>query len=579
MQEKKCNELLELHPHILNRLAVQNISWSNKTRKSIMYSTVTNLVTVSSALLVENKKNSFGSYSIPLIGKVCRQFFLTFFRCSDYPLRKMLSFLADSSSLTLKPHGNISNSNARLDEKIIDGMRSFLQEFSLNHGESNATRKYIRKKENGEATVTVESEEVILLPSHWSFVKIYKLFLLKSKLTENDISVLSFVRFWKSECEFKNLKIRSPSKDVCDECTIFKNSIINSSCLKLQEEILEDINEIQSNHISNYRFMRKLYEDDIRWCRDVNESSRPIVLAFDYAQNIELPHKANQPGSFYFYSLKKCYQFGVVDEELDKHTHMIYYESASGKGCDEVCSMVQHYIFNFQARPSRHLILWADNCGGQNKNSTMIQMLMDLVRKDHFDTVELKFQIKGHTRNSVDRGFGFTKRLYNNSDAYTIGCVANIIQNSATDSKTSKNKCFPVIIEGPDVFRKYTDYYKQFYKKTEKVQSYQIFKCTKQDLTSVYCFSPAHPNLWVPHKVTVERRCITNNPLMVLSKIGFPVERIVDFYKNVRQYVPAEFQEELCPKPSVEEIEYVRLIKSKRASEGKIKKEIKKSST
>jgi len=146
--------------------------------------------------------------------------------------------------------------------------------------------------------------------------------------------------------------------------------------------------------------MRGEYEKDKNDCRNVENPDRPIVLSFDYAQNSSIPHNPQQPASFYFYSLKKAYQFGIVDEELDQHVHYIYMESEGGKGCDPVVSM---HLNNFQKRRSRYLIFWADNCGGQNKNSTVIQTLLELVRNKEFDIVELKFQIKGHTRNSVDR--------------------------------------------------------------------------------------------------------------------------------------------------------------------------------
>ena len=53
--------------------------------------------------------------------------------------------------------------------------------------------------------------------------------------------------------------------------------------------------------------MRDEYERDIRKAKDVSDSDRPIVVSFDYAQNLEIPHDPLQPQKFYFTSLLKAY--------------------------------------------------------------------------------------------------------------------------------------------------------------------------------------------------------------------------------------------------------------------------------
>jgi hypothetical protein len=127
-------------------------------------------------------------------------------------------------------------------------------------------------------------------------------------------------------------------------------------------------------------------------------------------------------------------------------------------------------------------------------HSTMIQTLLDLVVKGHFHTVELKFQVKEHTRNSVDRGFGYTKRAFLSNYVYTIECFANVVQNAASDYRSNSNKCIPIIVDGPVIFRKYTEYYHAYYKKTENVQNCLVFKATNADLESIYCMSPTDPS-------------------------------------------------------------------------------------
>jgi len=255
------------------------------------------------------------------------------------------------------------------------------------------------------------------------------------------------------------------------------------------------------------------------------------------------------------------YQFGIVDEELDKHTHFIYSEAASGKGSDEVASMVLNYLEKFPSRKSSELILWADNCGGQNKNSTLIHTCMYLVESKSFESVQLKFQIKGHTRNSVDRGFGYTKREYNRSEVYSIECLQDILKRSCTGPHGSQ-KIFLVVINGPDVFRRYSKFYISMYQKIKDVQKYQIFKAESFDKTKIFCMHPSKPDNW--DNQTIKLSIFLKNELDIIPFKGWNKEKIVDFYRKVRPDIPENFKNSLCPKPEDELEEEVKKLKSQR---------------
>jgi hypothetical protein len=164
----------------------------------------------------------------------------------------------------------------------------------------------------------LEDEKITFLPSHWSYKKLLKLFKSLHPHVEK-ICLRTFENIWKFHDELRYIKIRSPKKDVCDECSIFRTNILD-----LDELAYTDASEklfgIQKKHIEAYQFMKAMYKKDIELTRDKSNEERPIVLSFDYAQNAELPHFVDQPASFYFWSLKKVYQFGV-DEEFDSHIH------------------------------------------------------------------------------------------------------------------------------------------------------------------------------------------------------------------------------------------------------------------
>jgi len=242
---------------------------------------------------------------------------------------------------------------------------------------------------NGTLQTSYENKNIVYLPSHYSYKNLYKYFLLSEKLDSCDISDRTFENLWKDHEKYKYLKIRDPKKDSCDSCSIFKTSISD-----LTEEEFDESYELMeeySSHISDYRKMKSMYKDDELVSRS-NDPDRPVVLSFDNAQNVCIPHKPDQPGSWYFISMKKVYQFGIVDEELDKHTHLLYTDEDTGKGPDEVCSLISWYLDNCHIRKSKKLILWADNCGGQNKNNTVIQFIHNWLEPEDMKRSNLNFK-------------------------------------------------------------------------------------------------------------------------------------------------------------------------------------------
>jgi hypothetical protein len=319
--------------------------------------------------------------------------------------------------------------------------------------------------------------------------------------------------------------------------------------------------------------MRKIYEEDITRCRSDN-TNRPLVLSFDYAQNVQFPYKPEQPGSWYFISMKKIYQFGIVNEELDTHFHLLYSDEDTGKGPDEVSSLLWWFLENSTIRKSRNLIFWADNCGGQNKNNTIVHLMHYLVRIGMFDSVQLKFQIKGHTRNSVDRGFAYTKKLFNRSEVYSIECFRDVIKRSCSNHTSlhdSDQKMFPVVVDAPNVFKHFTKKLQGIYQKFNGIQKYHIFKIEKGN-DNVFAFS-VKDKKWDAISILLPRNKICDTlELIPIHMKGPNKERMIDFYYKIRPEIPDEFKDSLCPKPKDEVETEVKELKSKRVQTYKDRK-------
>ena len=81
------------------------------------------------------------------------------------------------------------------------------------------------------------------------------------------------------------------------------------------------------------------------------------------------------------------------------------------KDSNSVVSYLYDYITTKLLKKPKKLILYCDNCKGQNKNKTVILFLYCwcVHIKCWFDDCEVNFMIVGHTKFSVDRHFGSGK--------------------------------------------------------------------------------------------------------------------------------------------------------------------------
>ncbi|CAG8589563.1 9797_t:CDS:2 [Racocetra fulgida] len=67
------------------------------------------------------------------------------------------------------------------------------------------------------------------------------------------------------------------------------------------------------------------------------------------------------------------------------------------------------------------------------KNSCIEKVVPSLLQSLVLE-IEYRFQIKGHTRNSVDHRFGLTKQKYARSEVWCMNQLAEVIEKSASNN-------------------------------------------------------------------------------------------------------------------------------------------------
>ncbi|EGZ20011.1 hypothetical protein PHYSODRAFT_492739 [Phytophthora sojae] len=190
----------------------------------------------------------------------------------------------------------------------------------------------------------------------------------------------------------------------------------------------------------------------------------------DFSQNLTVPSVSSTPCQWYFCSLMAVYVFGIFYENEQFQTNYVYDETVSGKGSDQINAMLHHFIKTVVVPiGKKKLVVYADNCGGQNKNNLVIKFLLAQVHMGVLERVDYKFFVKGHTKNSCDRGFGHIRKFLVRQDCWTLDHVVDAVMNSAPSNRT-------VHISRDDAFFKgYKGLVKELNKNLTGVQQYQWF--------------------------------------------------------------------------------------------------------
>uniref|UniRef100_H3GEI6 DUF7869 domain-containing protein n=1 Tax=Phytophthora ramorum TaxID=164328 RepID=H3GEI6_PHYRM len=266
--------------------------------------------------------------------------------------------------------------------------------------------------------------------------------------------------------------------------------------------------------------------------------------------------------------------FGIYYANKTIQYNYIYDETVAGKGTDEVNSLLHHFIHKI-VLPGGHrkLTIYADNCGGQNKNNYVLKALLALAHMGDLETVELKFFVKGHTKNAVDRGFGHVRKHLSRVDIWTMDRLLEAVNDASATS---------ALVHVPNknnTFREYREVVKEAYKDLKDIQKFQIFVMKSDSPGVVACqrgprSSPVLQDLRRKYDgivVDADRvRVLFTSHLELLPNPPPNSEKIQQLYNKVRPYVPEEFvNDALYAPPNDEDERKANEIKRARAARQK----------
>ncbi len=114
--------------------------------------------------------------------------------------------------------------------------------------------------------------------------------------------------------------------------------------------------------------------------------------------------------------------------------YQMYHEGSGAKGANNVCSLIVKTLSMMgvlvDGETAEELNIIFDNCSGQNKNNTVLKLLLWLSEMRYFKRVSFNFLIVGHTKNAADRLFNLLKIDYRSKNIYTMKQLFSVLSRS-----------------------------------------------------------------------------------------------------------------------------------------------------
>ncbi|CAH1114837.1 unnamed protein product [Psylliodes chrysocephalus] len=125
-------------------------------------------------------------------------------------------------------------------------------------------------------------------------------------------------------------------------------------------------------------------------------------IAMDFQKNLPMPNLSTN--EIYYKRQLTLHSFNIHVLSTNSATFYCYPEIIGRKGSNDVASLLHYFIFVQLSSKVRHLRIFCDSCGGQNKNFTVFRYLHYVVHVvKRLDTIQVIFPVRGYSYMECDR--------------------------------------------------------------------------------------------------------------------------------------------------------------------------------
>ena len=246
----------------------------------------------------------------------------------------------------------------------------------------------------------------------------------REKMREINIPCVKYETFRKI-FRLYNIGKTPPKVDVCNFCTIIRNLI-----KKYESEM--NLNEATRNITKmdvHLRRSERAYDLLKRFKpHGENYKANQACICIDLAAAQPIP---KLPASCAFYCRKiSAYNCGIHNLNTGKGHMFVWPENLAKRGSNEIASCLYKYIEDCVSKEIKDLVIFSDNCAGQNKNLNITLACLRLIQAERFRTITHIFMVAGHSYMDCDRDFGCLARSLKGKSIHSFQQLVNEIKIS-----------------------------------------------------------------------------------------------------------------------------------------------------
>ncbi|KAJ8955064.1 hypothetical protein NQ314_006944 [Rhamnusium bicolor] len=111
----------------------------------------------------------------------------------------------------------------------------------------------------------------------------------------------------------------------------------------------------------------------------------------------------------FYMSQLSCYNLSINFGDNKRSYICFWHEGLAERGGNEIASCLLR-VLNMGISHKRNIVVWSDNCTAQNKNRMIVFIYMFLVIFAHFDTIEHRYLVNGHSFLQCNRDFALIEK-------------------------------------------------------------------------------------------------------------------------------------------------------------------------
>lgn len=321
---------------------------------------------------VNSRRKLTFKYYLTLNGvrvNVCRFLFLNTLSITERVLRTAVQKVAGSGVVMKDKRGGRPQSKQELDARFRDLCIKHIDRFprvESHYCRENSTREYLH--------------------SDLTLKKMYRMFIGTLEGNPMKPSFSTYKRVFKG----KNLSFHRPKKDQCSLCLTYYNGT---------EEVKSKLQEKFQKH----QFDKLTFRNTRKNCLNEAKENPSVVqcVTFDLQQVIQLPI-TNENAVFYKRRLS-TFNLTIYDLGTRDCCCFTWYEAVSRRGASEISTALNIFLRESDRKGFKRIYLFADGCGGQNRNSIVAAALIYILNNSlNIEEITLRFSIPNHGQSAGD---------------------------------------------------------------------------------------------------------------------------------------------------------------------------------